>query len=185
MSSHDPSPEGSLGGNRLFNPRSLRYLAFRVSRWQLAKPRNSGRSKGRLSRKDNRKLERIENKKRKAEHRTTKQRQQQKRPAQKEHEDVPVAKKPRVSAPPDAKAPNPKPKKKTPLEKFVRNSSGSSGLPKIQEEDKEDAYIRYLEGKLGWKKNGTKTSAYGSGLADDGLDGMYTSFSAVSTSSTE
>ena len=118
-------------------------------------------------------MERIENKKRKAEHRATKQHQQQKRPAQKEHEDVPVAKKPRVSAPPPkATASNPKLKRKTALQKLVDYSSGSSGLLKSQEEDKEDAYIRYLESKLGWKKNGAKTTAYGLGLADDGLDGM-------------
>ena len=110
----------------------------------------------------------------------------QKRPAQQEHEDVPVAKKPRVSAPPpEAKALNPKPKnkKKTPLQKLVGNSSGHSGLLKSQGEDKEDAYIRYLEGKLGWKKKGAKTGAYGSGLADDGLDGSYMSSSAVPSSS--
>jgi len=139
-----------------------------------------------LSRKDNRKLERIESKKRNAEHRATKQRQQHKRPAQEEHKDVPVAKKPRVSAlPPETRTLNPKSKKETPLQNLVGNSSDHSGLPATQEEDKEDAYIRYLEGKLGWKKNGTKTSAYGSGLADDGLDGTHTSFSAVSVSLTE
>ena len=66
----------------------------------------------------------------------------------------------------------PKPRKDTPLQKLASNLSGHSGLPKAQEEDKEDAYIRYLESKLGWKKDGTKTSAYGSGLADDGLGGM-------------
>ena len=171
---HDPSPEGSPGGNRLFRPRSLRYLPCSAPRRRPAESRNSGRPKGRLSRRDNRKLERIENKKRRVEHHTTKQRQQRKRPAQKEHEDVPVAKKPRVSAPRlEAKASSPKPKKNTPLQKLAGNFSGSSGLPKTQEEDKEDAYIYYLEGKLGWKKNGAKTSAYGSGLADDGLDGIH------------
>ena len=119
-----------------------------------------------MSRKDSRKLERAESKKRKAERQTTKQRQQQKRPAQKEHRDVPAAKRPKVSAPPsEAKASKLKPKKKTPLQKLVGNPSGYS------REGKEDAYIRYLEDKLGWKESGTKTSAYGSGLADDGLDG--------------
>jgi len=141
-----------------------------LSRWQPAKSQNLGRSKGQLSRKDNRKLGRVESKKRKAGHHTTKQRQQHKRPAQKEHENAPVAKKPRVSAPPPET--NPRPNKKTPLQKLVDNSSGRSDPPKSQEEDKEDVYIRYLEAKLGWK-NGTKTSAYGSGLADDGLDGAY------------
>lgn len=94
-----------------------------------------------------------------------------------------MAKKPRVSAPPpEAKTSNPKPKKKTPLQKLVDNSSSYAGPPRTQEEDKEDAYIRYLEGRLGWKKNGIKTSAYGSGSADDGLGGMYVSFLAILTS---
>ena len=98
-----------------------------------------------------------------------------------EHEDVPVAKKPRVSAPPPkAKTSNPKPKKKTQLQELVDNSSNYAGPPKTQGEDKEDAYIRYLEGKLGWKRDGIKTSAYGSGSADDGLNGMCMSFPVVS-----
>ena len=153
---------------------------------QLAKSQNPGRSKSRLPRKGNRKLERVESKKRKAEHHANKQRQQHKRPPLQEHEDVPVAKKPRVSAPPPkAKTSNPKPKKKTPLQRLADNSSSYNGPPSTQEEDKEDAYIHYLEGKLGWKKSGIKTSAYGSGLADDGLGGVYMSFSIVSTSWTE
>lgn len=156
-----------------------------LPRLQLAKFQNPGRSKGRLSRKDNRQLGRVESKKRKAEHHVTKQRQQYKRPAQKEHEDVPVAKKPRVSGPPPkTKSSNPEPKKKTPLQKLVDNSPGHPGPPKARDEDKEYVYIRYLEAKLGWKKNGTKTSAYGSGLADDGLDGMNVPFSVISASLT-
>ena len=111
---------------------------------------------------------------------------QQKRPAQEEHKDIPVAKKPRVTAqPPEAKVSNPKPKQKTPLQKLVGNSSGYHGLPNTQAEDKEDAYICYLESRLGWKKNGAKTSAYGSGLADDGLDGLYIPFCVLSASSTK
>lgn len=155
-------------------------------RLQLTKTQNPGHSKSRLPRKGNRKLERVESKKRKAEHHANKQRQQHKRPPPQEHEDVPVAKKPRVSAPPPkAKASNPKPKKKTPLQRLADNSSSYGGPPSTQEEDKEDAYIHYLESKLGWKKNGIKTSAYGSGLADDGLGGVYMSFSVISTSLTE
>ena len=184
--SYDPSTEGSLGGNRLFHPPSHRYLVRGTTRLQLAKSWNPGRSKGRLSRKDSRKLERIENKKRKVEHRTAKQCVQQKRPAQEEHKDIPVAKKPRVTTqPPEAKVSNPKPKQKTPLQKLVGNSSSYPGLPKTQAEDKEDPYIRYLEGRLGWKKNGARTSAYGSGLADDGLDGLCMPFCALSASSTK
>lgn len=61
---------------------------------------------------------------------------------------------------------------KTPLQKLADDSIEYSSLPITREEDKEDAYIRYLEGKLGWKKDGAKTSTYGLGLADDGLDGV-------------
>lgn len=153
---------------------------------QLAKSPNPGRPKSRLPRKGNRKLERVESKKRKAEHHANKQHQQHKRPPFQEHEDAPVAKKNRVSAPPPkVKTSNPKPKRKTPLQRLADNSSGYGGPLSTQGEDKEDAYIHYLEGKLGWKKNGMKTSAYGSGLADDGLGGLYMSFSVVSTSLTE
>ena len=154
--------------------------------WKLTEFRNPGRSKGKLSRKDNRKLERIASKKRKAQHHATKQPQELKRPAQEAHEDAPVAKKPRVSAPPpEAKVSSPKPKKKTPLQRLVDSSSGNHSLPRTREEGKEDEYIRYLEGKLGWKKNRVKTSAYASGLADDGLDGMCTSFSIIYAESTQ
>lgn len=136
-----------------------------------------------MSRRDHRKLERIENKKRKAEHHATDQRQQHKRPVQEAHEGAPVAKKPRVSAlSPKTKTSNRKPEKRTPLQKLVDESPDYPGLSRTREEDKEDAYIRYLEDKLGWKKNGTKTTAYGSGLADAGLDGMYKTFSVVSVS---
>jgi hypothetical protein len=139
-----------------------------------------------LSRKDNRKLERVGSKKRKAEHHARKQRQQHERPLLQEHEDIPVAKKPRVSPPPPkAKTSSLKPKKKTPLQKLVDNPPSYAGPPRTQDEGKEDAYIHYLEGKLGWKERGIRTSAYGSGLVDDGLDGMHMSFPVVSTSLTE
>lgn len=136
-----------------------------------------------MSRRDHRKLERVENKKRKAEHHATNQRRQHKRPVQEAHEGAPVAKKPRFSAPsPKTKTSNRKPEKRTPLQKLVDESSDYPGVSRTQEEDREDAYIRYLEDRLGWKKNGTKTTAYGSGLADAGLDGMYKTFSAISVS---
>ena len=118
-------------------------------------------------------MERAESRKRKAQHHATKQRQQHKRPAQEELVDVPAVKKPRVPAqPPNTTAFHPQPKKKTALQKLVGGSSRRSTLPGTPEGDKDDAYIRYLEGKLGWKWEGAKTSAYGSGLTDDGLDGM-------------
>lgn len=46
-------------------------------------------------------------------------------------------------------------------------------LPRTKQEDGEDAYIAYLESKLGWTKAGSRTSQYGRGLEDDGLDGAY------------
>lgn len=62
--------------------------------------------------------------------------------------------------------------RKTPLQKLAGDSIGYPSLPRARNEDKEDVYIRYLEGKLGWNKNGARTNTYGSGLVDDGLDGM-------------
>ena len=139
----------------------------------LAEYVNSGRSTGGLSRKDNRKQERTESKKRKTQHHALKQRQKHKRPAQKEHKDVPVAKKPRVCArSPKVEDPHLRRKRTTPLQKLADGPTVHPSLPGTREEDSEDAYIRYLEGRLGWRKNGTKTSTYGSGLADDGLDGV-------------
>ena len=148
--------------------------------WHPAKSKNSGSSKGRLSRKDDRKLGRLEGKQRKAQHNASKKRQQNKRSTQEEHKDTPVAKKLRVCAPsPGAEGSNSNGKGKTALRKLAGDSEGYPSLPRIREEDKEDAYIRYLEGKLGWKKDGTKTTTYGSGLVDDGLDGISTPFTVV------
>ena len=45
-------------------------------------------------------------------------------------------------------------------------------IPKSRQEEEEDAYIAYLESKLGWKKSGKKSTQYGKGLEDDGLDGI-------------
>jgi nucleolar MIF4G domain-containing protein 1 len=42
---------------------------------------------------------------------------------------------------------------------------------RTQKEKDEDSYIQYLEGKLGWTKNGQKTRKYGSGLEDEGWGG--------------
>jgi nucleolar MIF4G domain-containing protein 1 len=52
-----------------------------------------------------------------------------------------------------SKAARPKPPLRTPKEK------------------QEDAYISYLEAKLGWVKGGKKSTGYGKGLDDDGLAG--------------
>ena len=44
--------------------------------------------------------------------------------------------------------------------------------PRSQRDKEEDAYIAYLEKKLGWSKGGSRTGSYGRGLEEDGLDGM-------------
>ncbi|EKM58272.1 uncharacterized protein PHACADRAFT_117071, partial [Phanerochaete carnosa HHB-10118-sp] len=66
----------------------------------------------------------------------------------------------------------------TALEKLAAHTGSSSfrsdGAPPIRQarskqEEEEDAYIAYLESKLGWSKGGSRTSKYGKGLEDDGL----------------
>lgn len=39
------------------------------------------------------------------------------------------------------------------------------------QEEEEDAYIAYMERKLGWVKGGKRTAKYGAGDEDDGLGG--------------
>lgn len=70
--------------------------------------------------------------------------------------------------------PVPKPAKKptkTPLQKLVERKDKPVTPSLSYRDQQEDQYISYLESKLGWKKNGSKTGAYGSGLGEDGLDG--------------
>lgn len=70
-------------------------------------------------------------------------------------------------------------KPKTALQKLaVRTDTLSNPgvTSRTQREKEEDAYIAYLESKLGWRKGGKKTSTYGSGLGDDGLDGAFNSY---------
>lgn len=67
-------------------------------------------------------------------------------------------------------------KNETPLERLSRKASNhtpkvTSILPRTRQEQQEDAYISYLESKLGWSKSGSKTSKYGKGMEEDGLDG--------------
>lgn len=50
-----------------------------------------------------------------------------------------------------------------------RKESTSAVLPRTRQEEEEDAYIVYLESKLGYKKGGRKSSKLAD---DDGLDGM-------------
>lgn len=75
---------------------------------------------------------------------------------------------------------NRKVKSETALEKLAQRTERkpSSGFapPKAsrtEQEKQEDAYISHLESKLGWAKSGSRTSKYGKGLEDDGLDGAF------------
>lgn len=75
-----------------------------------------------------------------------------------------------------------KAKAKTALEKLSEQSGApkatkakSKTLPaptlRTPKDEEEDAYIAYLERKLGWTKGGKRTAKYGKGEEDDGLDG--------------
>ncbi|ESK94709.1 mif4g ma4 domain-containing protein [Moniliophthora roreri MCA 2997] len=55
---------------------------------------------------------------------------------------------------------------KTPLAKHVPKSSSFTATPRIQKEEEEDAYIAYLEGKLGYGKKKGKQPRYNDGLDD-------------------
>lgn len=67
----------------------------------------------------------------------------------------------------------------TALEKLAQRSgpggrndvSTTTGLPRTQKEKEEDAYIAYLESKLGLKKGTSRASKLGAGMDEDGLDG--------------
>lgn len=71
--------------------------------------------------------------------------------------------------------------KKTDLQKLAECASTGAGHAsssvhifsegRHEQEREEDAYIAYLEKKLGWSKSGAKTNRYGKGLEEDGLDG--------------
>ncbi len=78
-------------------------------------------------------------------------------------------------------------KPKTALEKLVERKEGPSSsrrqsktlpgaLPRTAQEEEEDAYIAYLERKLGYVKGSKRTGDYGLGDEDDGLDGACSCF---------
>ena len=126
-----------------------------------------------------------------------------KRPAEADHADSPQRKKakleniqkPVVHPTPNSTAQNsrkerPKTsntkvsKMKTPLEKLAERTTGlklperaaKSGLDAVlrtPQEEEEDAYVSYLECKLGWVKGGKRTVRYGKGEDEDGLDGKH------------
>lgn len=67
----------------------------------------------------------------------------------------------------------------TALEKLAQRSrfggqsdvSTTTGFPRTQKENEEDAYITYLESKLGLKKGNSRNTKHGAGMDEDGLDG--------------
>lgn len=74
---------------------------------------------------------------------------------------------------------------KTPLQRLAERTGADHpssrhvdplAIGRSQGEKEEDAYIAYLEKKLGWSKGGTRTKKYGSGLDEDGLDGELRRF---------
>ncbi len=71
-------------------------------------------------------------------------------------------------------------KAKTPLEKLAERAVAPKitkptlgAILRTPQEEKEDAYIAYLERKLGWVKGGKRTARYGKGEDEDGLDGKH------------
>jgi nucleolar MIF4G domain-containing protein 1 len=63
-------------------------------------------------------------------------------------------------------------KSKSALAKLAERSQKPAAPLRSEREKQEDAYISYLESKLGWRKGRDKTKSYGSGLDEDGLDGV-------------
>lgn len=96
-----------------------------------------------------------------------------KRPADHDHSDSPKRKRVKTNSVPVAPTKSPKPSKqsdvkKAPLEKHA--TSKPLLTPRSQREKEDDAYISYLEGKLGLsgKAKGKKKA-----IENDGLDGTY------------
>ncbi|KAI0787675.1 hypothetical protein C8Q74DRAFT_1253199 [Fomes fomentarius] len=54
-----------------------------------------------------------------------------------------------------------------------RSQPSLNAILRTSQDEEEDAYIAYLERKLGWVKGGKRTSVYGKGDEDDGLDGAF------------
>jgi nucleolar MIF4G domain-containing protein 1 len=161
-------------------------------------PRNKGKN-GHVSRKDGRKQERLDRKKRRADHFSTRAvavsvSVSVKRKTEEEHVSVPDVKrrktvrfsdqvkgssppqKTRVHCPPelsDAHTSTKSTSKLTALERLASRSireapKVASRIPRTREEAEEDAYIAYLEAKLGYSKGTSRK-----GDEDDGLGGAY------------
>ena len=113
---------------------------------------------------------------RRAEHLVSVRSLQKKRQIDEEHVGTPERKKIKTHQPSSQSSQN---KGKTRLNislEVVKRSGeptqlGASSRSKMDQQ--EDAYILYLESKLGWRKNGSRTGSYGASLNEDGLDGMF------------
>jgi hypothetical protein len=140
-------------------------------------------SRGRMSRKDARKQERLEKKKRKADFfSSTPTSAAPKHQAAIDHPESPKRKKAKIDPASSSKKPDlatskpPRKSTKTALEKLAEKKAPHKDAtqvlrnPRSQVEREEDAYIAYLEAKLGYNRG--KAS---SGNADDGLDGAHLS----------
>ncbi|KAG0706767.1 hypothetical protein DFH29DRAFT_899911 [Suillus ampliporus] len=150
-----------------------------------------------VSRKDARKQERVERKKRKADH-FLHSAHSAKRKTEEEHADSPQRKRVKISQEPIARPPASKPHhaatskvlsrhrteephtttesvpkqkfKTTALERLVNKSTAkpskiASKGPRTREEEEDDAYIAYLESKLGYTGGGSRRK-------DDDMDGL-------------
>ncbi|KAM5535944.1 hypothetical protein V8D89_010384 [Ganoderma adspersum] len=84
-------------------------------------------------------------------------------------------------------------KPKTPLEKLAERTvapkvSKRTAKPTLDtilrtsQEEEEDAYIAYLERKLGWVKGGKRTARYGKGEDEDGLDDLLDGLNELESS---
>ncbi|KAG9314967.1 hypothetical protein JVU11DRAFT_4076 [Chiua virens] len=156
---------------------------------------SQGRHKNKLSRKDGRKQDRLDRKKRRADHFSTKAvpNTSVKRTSEPAHVDSPDAKRrkhvhvvdakesPKTRAtrasPPersDARTATKARSKPTALEKLLAQSTAkapkaTSRIPRTREEAEEDAYIAYLEDRLGYSKG----SKHRKGEEADGLDDLF------------
>lgn len=171
------------------------FVHTRLTRGQGNSHRNKGKNTH-LSRKDTRKQERLDRKKRRADHFSTRA-VAVKRKTEEEHVDVPDSKrrktvhfadevknssplethKTRPRRPPersDSRTLTETESKLTALEKLVSKSTRkapkvASRIPRTREEAEEDAYIAYLEAKLGYSNEAKRKK----GDEADGLDGVY------------
>ncbi|CCM01388.1 uncharacterized protein FIBRA_03439 [Fibroporia radiculosa] len=147
-----------------------------------------------LSRKETRKQDRQSRKERKAEYFTSlhvnNPRLKNKRNTEDEHPESPKRKKVKIAhtpittiiAPRDARSSLSQPKiSKERIAPSTKVSSKARKVPpptievpvasRSRQDEEEDAYIAYLESKLGWKKGGKRTTKYGKG-GNDGLDDL-------------